>query len=184
MEIPAGWYPDPAGDTTRIRYWNGQAWTEQTQPAINPELQAGAGGFGPVPDAAAQQGQQFQQPLQAPQANVPLQPIYAPGQELPAYPVAPQGTDRKGLAIASLVLGIVGVLSCCLSWVATIPGILAIIFGILGVKSSKKGMAIAGIICGALAIILGILMLVFALDMIKNPTEYGLPRDYFDSFGI
>jgi hypothetical protein len=28
--IPAGWYPDPSGQA-RLRYWNGDAWTEQTQ---------------------------------------------------------------------------------------------------------------------------------------------------------
>src|SRR3546814_16362469 len=27
---PAGWYPDANGDS---RYWDGNAWTEQTQPA-------------------------------------------------------------------------------------------------------------------------------------------------------
>jgi len=26
-DSPAGWYPDPAGDSTKIRYWNGSAWT-------------------------------------------------------------------------------------------------------------------------------------------------------------
>ena len=24
----AGWYPDPSGDPTRLRYWNGEQWTE------------------------------------------------------------------------------------------------------------------------------------------------------------
>jgi Na+/H+ antiporter NhaD/arsenite permease-like protein len=67
--------------------------------------------------------------------------------------------------------------------VAIIPGALAVIFGILGIKSSKKGMAIAGIICGAIAILLGIFITVFALDALQDPTKYGLPADYFESFG-
>lgn len=25
----AGWYPDPAGDPTKLRYWDGQAWTDK-----------------------------------------------------------------------------------------------------------------------------------------------------------
>lgn len=24
----AGWYPDPSGDTTKLRYWNGEQWTD------------------------------------------------------------------------------------------------------------------------------------------------------------
>lgn len=27
MAAEAGWYPDPEGDTTRLRYWNGTQWT-------------------------------------------------------------------------------------------------------------------------------------------------------------
>lgn len=25
---PAGWYPDPSGDVTMLRYWNGEQWTD------------------------------------------------------------------------------------------------------------------------------------------------------------
>lgn len=24
----AGWYPDPSGDTTKLRYWDGERWTD------------------------------------------------------------------------------------------------------------------------------------------------------------
>ena len=27
MEFKAGWYPDPSGDPSRLRYWNGSGWT-------------------------------------------------------------------------------------------------------------------------------------------------------------
>lgn len=44
----AGWYPDPAGDATKLRYWDGTQWTSdyaaaQAQPAGNgtPAEQAG-----------------------------------------------------------------------------------------------------------------------------------------------
>lgn len=31
MSTPiAGWYPDPANDSTKLRYWDGNAWTEKT----------------------------------------------------------------------------------------------------------------------------------------------------------
>lgn len=32
-EIPAGWYPDPSGNTTQLRYWNGSQWTDNYAPA-------------------------------------------------------------------------------------------------------------------------------------------------------
>ena len=62
------------------------------------------------------------------------------------------GTSN-GFCVASLVLGIIGIPAFC----AVIPGILAIVFGIIGynqvtksgAEGGGKGMAIAGIICGA-----------------------------------
>jgi len=32
MSTPADWYPDPAGDPSLLRYWDGANWTEHTQP--------------------------------------------------------------------------------------------------------------------------------------------------------
>lgn len=32
MSPPADWYPDPAGDPTLLRWWDGNRWTEHTQP--------------------------------------------------------------------------------------------------------------------------------------------------------
>lgn len=34
----AGWYPDPSGDVTKLRYWNGTQWTNDVadaQPSVN-----------------------------------------------------------------------------------------------------------------------------------------------------
>ncbi len=33
MSYPADWYPDPAGDPTLLRWWDGNQWTEHTHPA-------------------------------------------------------------------------------------------------------------------------------------------------------
>ncbi len=78
------------------------------------------------------------------------------GQQYPPAPPAGYGqpyqqpAQSKGLAVASLVLGIVS-----LFLFGIIAGPLAIIFGALRVKpgSAGRGMAIAGIILGALGII-------------------------------
>lgn len=68
--------------------------------------------------------------------------------------------DRKGFCIASMVLGIVAMVFFCL-WYISIPcGILALIFGILGVKSTNKGMAIAGIVTGAIGLLISFLIIV------------------------
>lgn len=68
--------------------------------------------------------------------------------------------DKKGFCIASLVLGIVAIVFFCL-WYLSIPcGILAIIFGILGIKSTGKGMAIAGLITGAIGLVVSIIIII------------------------
>ena len=63
--------------------------------------------------------------------------------------------EKKGMSIASMVLGIVGLL------VFALPcGILAIIFSILGKKKGGKGFATAGLVLGIIDVIFGILMIV------------------------
>jgi hypothetical protein len=67
------------------------------------------------------------------------------------------GTSN-GFCVASLVLGIIGLPAAC----AVIPSVLAIVFGIIGynqvaktgMEGGGKGMAIAGIICGAIGLVL------------------------------
>ena len=96
--------------------------------------------------------------------------------------------DKKGFSIAALVLGIIAIVCCCV-WYISIPcGILAIIFGIIGIKSSKKGMSIAGLITGAIGLVISIIIfiaLVF-LGMAIGLSEVldGLDYDsrYYDDF--
>ena len=102
--------------------------------------------------------------------------------------------DIKGLAIAAMVLGII---SIPLFWefMISIPcAILAIIFGILAIKSSKKGLAIAGIATGATGFILTIIIYAFlftigfrafdaVLDRIERDYDYDhYYNSYFDDF--
>jgi hypothetical protein len=68
--------------------------------------------------------------------------------------------DRRGMAIASLVLGI---LSLCGSifWFCSGPlAIVGIILGVLSLKSSARTMAMAGIIIAAVGIILSIVWII------------------------
>ena len=71
------------------------------------------------------------------------------------------GTSN-GFCVASLVLGIIGIPAFC---AAGIPAVLAIVFGIIGynqvaktgVEGGGKGMAIAGMICGGIGVVFGIM---------------------------
>ncbi len=74
---------------------------------------------------------------------------------------APKQTNV--LAIVSLVFGILSILCCCSAFIGSILGIVGVICGILAQKQSKSGMAIAGIICSALGIVLGIAMTIFSV---------------------
>lgn len=65
--------------------------------------------------------------------------------------------DRKGLALASLVLGLVGIILWIIPIFAYLGCIPGLVFGILGRKSTKRGMAIAGIILNCVFLIAAII---------------------------
>lgn len=124
--------------------------------------------------------------------NRPCPDYYENGQE-PVY--EKQSGARKGFAIASLVLGIVGLIATCCSLatygaLSILFGIMGLIFGILGLKSQGKGMAIAGIVMACLNLIIGILLLVMMLvstNMINNmsPDEYAdFIKELEDFYGV
>jgi hypothetical protein len=83
----------------------------------------------------------------------------------PAPPPQPVAVPGNGLAVAALVLGIVGAVFGLIPLtfiIALICGILATVFGWVGLQRTKKvgaphkGMAIAGFVLGLVAIALGI----------------------------
>ncbi len=60
--------------------------------------------------------------------------------------------ESKGLSIASMVLGIISVVLFCFFYISIPCAILAIIFGIVGMKKGGKGMGIAGLVLGIIAL--------------------------------
>jgi len=76
--------------------------------------------------------------------------------------------QRWGLAIASLIWGILSIVLLITIIFPFALGILAIVFGALSLKSQKKGMAIAGIITGAIGLFLAILIIV--IGMVWSPS--------------
>ena len=104
--------------------------------------------FAPQPNPMYQQNQYQQTPYQ--------QPVYN------GAPVQKPSVPGKGLGIAGMVCGIVSFF--CLAFVL---GLLAVIFGAVGLSKSKavgmgNGMAVAGIVLGIISIVLWIVFLLAA----------------------
>lgn len=75
--------------------------------------------------------------------------------------------QKNGMAIASLVLGIVAFVLSCFPIVGLVGGVVGLVLGIMGLKNAGpsangKGMAIAGIILSALGLVGAIIWMVFS----------------------
>ena len=96
--------------------------------------------------------------------------------------------DKKGFSIAALVLGIIAIVLCCIWYISVPCGILAIIFGIIGIKSSKKGMSIAGLITGAIGLVISIIMFValvffgMVIGLSEGLDSLDYDSSYYDDF--
>ena len=80
------------------------------------------------------------------------------------YASEPNANGSKVFAIISLVCGILAILCMCCGWFGIILGVAAVVLGILSIKKEEdaKGMAIAGIVCGGIGLIVAIIVLVTA----------------------
>ena len=78
----------------------------------------------------------------------------------------PEPDGNMGLSVASMVLGIIALLICCIYPVALILGIISLVLGIIALKSETvggKGMAIAGMILSVIVIFSAAVLLLLAL---------------------
>ena len=88
----------------------------------------------------------------------PYPPGYPPSYHTPPQPVAP----KNGLGIAALVLAVVALLSVATVFAPIALGTVAVVLGVVGHARAKRGIAnnggvaIAGIVLGALAIVVGL----------------------------
>ena len=86
----------------------------------------------------------------------------------PGYIPPPQQQGSPVLSIVSLVCGILGLLTacCCFPFNLILPVAALITGGIALFQPSAqgKGMAIAGVVCGGLAILLSVIIIVVALS--------------------
>lgn len=67
-------------------------------------------------------------------------------------------TEGQGLSIASLVLGILAIITSIVWYISIVLGVLAVIFGAVSVKKRGRKKAIAGIATGSIGIILSLLI--------------------------
>ena len=79
----AGWYPDPSGDPSKLRWWDGTQWTNDFADAVAQPVQNPGVGQANQPYQAQQSGQ-FQQQAQAqpvPQPQMPYNQQAQPQQQ-------------------------------------------------------------------------------------------------------
>jgi hypothetical protein len=134
----------------------------------------------------------------SPTAQAPHEPAPpAPAPPAPAQQQAPQAQSYQGqpsqqvvyveragngLAVASLVLGIVGVVFGLIPltfFIALICGVLALIFGIVGWRAAnkgrgRKGLAVSGTVLGVVALLLafaGVFIIGEAADDLENELD-------------
>ena len=84
------------------------------------------------------------------------QPIEQPVQSVEQPVEQNNNQPGKGLAIASLILGICSLALSWIVWLGIILGVIAIILAIVSKSKAKYGMATAGIITGIIGLILSI----------------------------
>jgi hypothetical protein len=78
----------------------------------------------------------------------------------------------SGLAIASMVLGILSLVFCWFTYIGVPVGILAIIFGGIAMSQTGRdptlggrGMAIAGLVCGIIGIAIWVLLIIWVISI-------------------
>lgn len=153
----AGWYPDPENPGGE-RWWNGSAWSDQRRATA------------PAPAAARPD----------PYAPPPVQPYY--GATLP-YGSRP-ASGLNGMALAGLLVSSVGWL--IIPVLAPVAGIVLSLVGLQQAKAREaqgmpnpgRGLAIGGVVVGAIILLLGILVFVLYLMLLA-----GAPATRFEVGG-
>ncbi|MET9930025.1 MULTISPECIES: DUF4190 domain-containing protein [unclassified Streptomyces] len=111
-------------------------------------------------------------------------PVATSGYGYPGYPgyggqqAWPQAPSN-GMGTAAMVLGIVSVAGFCLYGLGVVLGVLGVVFGIIGVKkagrgeATNRGMAIAGIVLGAIGTLISAVFLGFVIWAVaQDPSTF------------
>lgn len=78
-----------------------------------------------------------------------------------------------GLAIASLVLGIISIVSCCCVYLSVVAGVVGVVLAILSKNKSKdnkfEGLAMAGLVCSIIGVVISVGYIVYLIVMMQSP---------------
>ncbi|GAB3139740.1 hypothetical protein GCM10027290_09430 [Micromonospora sonneratiae] len=108
---------------------------------------------------------QYSDPYGQPSSGQPYGAAPGYGAPVPGYP-APPAQQENTLGLVSMILGIVAIPLLCCFGIGTLLGIAAVITGFLGKQkadqglASNRGQAMAGLICGAVAAGIGLILIV------------------------
>ena len=90
--------------------------------------------------------------------EIALDDFADPDDDIPARPTTPAGSK----AVAGLVLGVIGLtlsltgFAFCCPFAGVPFGVLGIVFGMLGRRSENRGLAVAGITTGTIAVVISL----------------------------
>ena len=78
--------------------------------------------------------------------------------------------ESKGLAIAYMVLGIVSLVFFCFPYLCIPCGIVGLILGGISIATKKggKGMAIAGLVCSILGIVIYVILAIIGASILSG----------------
>jgi lysylphosphatidylglycerol synthetase-like protein (DUF2156 family) len=108
----------------------------------------------------------------------------------PAQPPVPPGVpgQTNGMAVAGMVCGILGVVLFWFPYLSIILGILALVFGFVGRSKAVQlggvgaGMATTAIITGAVAIVAGVIFLIYVLTKVDEAQD--ILDEFEQEFGL
>lgn len=80
---------------------------------------------------------------------------------------APAAPPSNGLAIASMVLGIIAVFTFWIPFLGWVPVILGLVLGLVAFgKPYGRGMAVTGVVCSGLALLVKLVFLIFLVGVL------------------
>jgi hypothetical protein len=179
MDNPPAWHPDPTGRHDH-RWWDGERWTEHV-------ADAGVSGLDPVegppphPGVASGAGATERIPQRSWEQTDPGGSRSWP-QSGSVSPGARSTTD--GVALAAMIVGILSLLFAWFPVLGGLGGAIALILGFVGRSrvrsgtSAGAGQALTGIITGAIAVVINLLVVAAAVAFFGGGTFGGVISEY------